>query len=180
MLKDKKSAKNQRSSVANYYFVGMPGSGKTKIGKLVANAMNLDFFDSDVMVEKRAGKTIPEIFFEDGETEFRKIESEIIAGLYLRENFVASLGGGAVLSKGNWEWIRRSGKTIWLDAAVETLFARLQRKNHRPLFPADNQFEYIQTTLELRNPLYKMADFRFETTNSQSPKKLAEKIVEVL
>ena len=164
--------------MANYYLIGMPGSGKSKIGKLVANALNLEFFDSDKLVEKRVGKTIAELFFEDGEDFFRQIESEIIAGLYLRENFVASLGGGAVLSKKNWELIRRSGKTIWLDASVETLLERLRRKNHRPLFPAENQFEYLQTTLELREPLYRLADFRFITTNHQSPKNLAEKIVE--
>jgi len=168
------------SHAKNFYFIGMPGSGKSKIGKLVANQLNLDFFDSDALIEKRIGKTISEIFFEEGESAFRKTESKIIAELSLRENLIISLGGGAVLSKQNWEWIRRSGKTIWLDAPIETLLQRLRQRNHRPLFPAENQFEYLQTTLDLRKSLYQLADFRFQTDNSQSSQKFAKTIAKTI
>ena len=155
----------------------MPGSGKSKVGKLVSKKLNLEFFDSDTLIENKTGKTIADIFLNCGENVFRKMESDIIAELYLRENFIAALGGGSVLEKQNWKLIKQSGKTIWLDASIETLLERLQKNQHRPLFPKKNQSEYLYITLELRKPLFELANYQFESTNEQSAKILAEKII---
>ncbi|NLI21501.1 MAG: shikimate kinase [Clostridiales bacterium] len=110
-----------RREITNLVIVGMPGSGKTSVGKRCAAAMNRPFFDTDDEIERRAGKPIPRIFAEDGEAVFRALETEVIAALGLGRGQVIATGGGAVLRPENRLNLRMNGRVVYLTRPLERL-----------------------------------------------------------
>ena len=111
----------------NIVLVGMPGSGKSTIGKIIARDLGMNFIDSDEEIVKKAGKTIPEIFKEAGEEGFRKIESEVIAELSKLSHSVIATGGGAVLNAKNTDLLSENGKIYFIDRALSSLVATSDR-----------------------------------------------------
>jgi shikimate kinase len=113
--------------------VGMMGAGKTAVGKAVAAQLGVDFLDSDAEIEKAANMTIPEIFERDGEPFFREKESQVINRLLDSAPCVLSTGGGAFLAPRNREAMSAKGVSVWLDAEIDVLWARVKNKDTRPL-----------------------------------------------
>lgn len=111
----------------NLVLIGMPGCGKSTIGKQAAQELKKEFIDSDDEIVKRAGISIPQIFEKYGEAEFRKIESEVIAELSLKQNCVIATGGGAVLNNRNVELLKENGKLIFIDRPIEFLVTSSDR-----------------------------------------------------
>ncbi|MBR7132490.1 MAG: AAA family ATPase [Clostridia bacterium] len=105
----------------NLVLIGMPGCGKSTIGKALAHQLGKEFADSDEEIVKKAGISIPEIFARDGEKGFRQLESEVIAELSLRQSCVIATGGGAVLNGRNVELLKGNGKIVFIDRPVEQL-----------------------------------------------------------
>lgn len=105
----------------NIILVGMPGSGKTTAGKIIAKRLSKKFIDTDKLIVKKAGKSIPDIFREDGEAAFRDIEAEVIREVSTETNLLISTGGGAVMRGENVEWLRRGGKIYFLDRAPDSV-----------------------------------------------------------
>ena len=167
----------------NIYFIGFMATGKSKVGEELAHMIGWPFFDTDTLVEKAAGKTISEIFAWNGETGFREMERKIVQEVTSRRNHVVALGGGAVLDAENWLRIAGSGITICLSASVETLFARIAKKSHRPLMISksdDELYEKIESLLAVRQPVYNKAQLSFESREDVSAKDLAKKIFQEL
>ncbi len=139
------------------FLVGLRGSGKSTVGKLLADRLGYDFFDTDVVLEQRLGQTIQEIFAQRGERYFRDWEQTILEELALPQKRVIATGGGIVLREAN-RAVLKQGFVVWLDAPAEILWQRLQQDTgnqaRRPnLTPLGGRAE-LQHLAEVRQPLY--------------------------
>lgn len=145
------------------YLVGFMASGKTTVGRALAEEIGWPFCDIDSEIEAREGKSIAQIFAEGGEGAFRRLETEAIrshvVSVEAGHPCVIALGGGAFIQQQNWELIENNGVTIWLDCAIDMIRSRLQGDNTRPL--ARNG-DALARLFEDRRPFYSKADFRIE------------------
>ncbi|MGB7286456.1 MAG: shikimate kinase [Salaquimonas sp.] len=154
-------ALNGRSLV----FVGMMGSGKTAIGKLVAAALDLPFFDSDHEIVAAANLDIPEIFASYGEEYFRSGEEKVIQRLLGSRSSVISLGGGAFVSQATRDEISKSAISIWLTADLDLLMSRVMRRpGTRPLLQTENPRATLAALKEKREPIYALADIHIPSS----------------
>lgn len=146
------------------FLVGFMGSGKSTIGKLLAQALGYRFIDLDTHIESFKKKTISEIFSLYGEHGFRKIEQEALKSLSSVQEIVVASGGGTPCFYDNMEWMKTSGTVIFLDCSIPSLFERLKSEQaHRPLIkdfapPALEQF--ISKKLAERRPFYAQASIQ--------------------
>jgi shikimate kinase len=138
--------------------VGMMGAGKTAVGQALARRLSVPFTDSDQEIERAANLSISEIFARDGEAFFREKESQVIARLLEGRRGVLSVGGGAFLSDGTRETIRRHGVSVWLRATVEVLWPRLKRKTTRPLLRTPDPKGTLARLVDERAATYALAD----------------------
>ncbi len=144
--------------------VGLPGSGKTTVGRQLARRLGLRFVDSDHAIEIRLGCSIREFFEREGEPKFRDIEAEVLDGLTQVQNSVVSTGGGAVLRSVNRDRLHRRGKVIYLKSTPEELFRRLRHDTNRPLLQVSDPMGRLRELFEQRDPLYReVAHFVLET-----------------
>ncbi|PCI02193.1 MAG: shikimate kinase [Zetaproteobacteria bacterium] len=144
--------------------VGLMGSGKSTIGKLLASRLSLSFVDLDEMIVQAQGKSIPQIFEHDGEAIFRALESQALEEALKLKNSVIATGGGAILSEHNREMMKQAGRVIWLDASPEVLAARITGDSNRPLLHDVDPLEKMKALTSERNPLYaEIADLRIDT-----------------
>lgn len=150
----------------NIVLIGFMGTGKTAVGKLLANRLGRPFFDSDKKIEYEYNMNIREIFEVYGEIYFRQKERMIISRLSRYNNAVIATGGGVVLSPENMNNLKRNGVIITLTASVETILERTSRRNTRPLLDDFNQREKIvNELLKERAELYHKADYSIDTSN---------------
>ena len=151
----------------NIYFTGFMASGKSRIGSLTAASLGWKFFDIDKLIEERTGRSIPNIFAEDGEAAFRLMEVETLREISGQGPLVASLGGGTLLNPEAMGIIRSSGVLVGLKAAPEVILERVNRKkDSRPLLANlddETKLARIKQMLEERKPLYELSDFHFES-----------------
>ena len=138
--------------------VGMMGAGKTSIGRRLANLLHLPFLDADSEIEKAANLTIPEIFANYGEAEFREGEKRVVARLLAGGPAVIATGGGAFMNEETRERCRAEGVTIWLKADVPVLLERVRKKGNRPLLAREDPESVLRNLLAEREPIYALAD----------------------
>jgi len=136
----------------NVYLVGMPGSGKTRVGYVLARLVGLSFVDLDREIEVSAGSSVAEIFEREGEAGFRRMESEALEVISSREGLVVSCGGGVVLDAGNRALLSSSGKVVWLSMSVERLRERAPVAGRRPLLREPGDLERLMGE---REPFYR-------------------------
>ncbi len=160
--------------------VGMMGSGKTAIGRALANRLNTEFLDSDAEIETAAAASIAEIFARDGEAFFRDREFEVIGRLLSGEPCILSTGGGAFLSERNRRQIHDKGISVWLDADVDLLWERVKHKDTRPLLKTENPRQTLRDLFEARVPFYRQADIAVLTRAGYSIEKTTDKVIEAL
>ena len=137
--------------------VGMPGSGKSAVGRRLATRLDLPFVDADEEIERAAGKPITDIFKDHGEPYFREGERKVIARLLSGGPQVLATGGGALMSAETRENIRRSGISIWLKAELTVLMRRVLKRNNRPLLENDPE-RVMRELMEARYPIYATAE----------------------
>jgi shikimate kinase len=164
----------------NLFLVGYRGSGKTTVARLLAPLLGWQALDADEELERRAGRTIQQIFAESGEPTFRDLETAIVAEFAGRDRQVFSLGGGVVLREQNRQAIRQGGKAIWLRAAPATLRARIEADAttaaRRPNLTAAGGLAEIEHLLAVRAPLYQaLADYIVDA-DGRRPEAIAEEI----
>lgn len=160
--------------------VGMMGSGKTAVGKALAQALSVPFLDSDAEIEKAADRTIAEIFERDGEPFFRTKETQVISRLLDTERCILSTGGGAFMSGTNREMIAEKGIAVWLKADVDILWARVKNKNTRPLLRTDNPRQTLIDLVEKREPYYAKAGVIVAAEPNLSIEDMAAKVIKAL
>ncbi len=163
---------------ANLYLVGMMGSGKTTVGRLLAERLGYRFFDTDEVIEQVVGQSISQIFATLGEAEFRQVESLVLAKLVEespRRSIVAT-GGGMVLRRENWQYLRY-GVVVWLDVPVAQIQARLVGDSSRPLLQNADLATKLQTLWEQRQALYAQADVRVTAVPDETPDQFAMRLL---
>ncbi|KFC63594.1 Shikimate kinase [Bosea sp. LC85] len=139
--------------------VGMMGSGKSSVGRRLATRLGLPFVDADVEIETAAGMTIPEIFAQRGETEFRDGERRVISRvLATRAPLVLATGGGAFMNAETRERIVELGISIWLKADADVLMRRVRKRSNRPLLQTADPEATMRRMLAEREPVYALAD----------------------
>jgi len=145
--------------------VGMPGSGKSTVGRQMARQMGVPFVDSDSEIEIRLGEPIRGFFERVGEAEFRDIESAVIDEILQRDSeFVLATGGGAVLRESNRQLLHKHSTVLYLRSTPEELFRRLRHDTQRPLLQVRDPLQKLRELYAARNPLYRRcAHFVLET-----------------
>ena len=138
----------------NLILIGFMGTGKTTIGKLAAKSLGFRFVDTDVIISRKTGKSIPDIFSEDGEEAFRALETTVLEECATKSNQVISTGGGIVTKKSNHPILKQAGYVIWLKASPETIYDRVRRNSNRPLLQTDDPEKTIREMLSSRLELY--------------------------
>ena len=134
----------------NIVLIGMPASGKSTVGKQISRLLNRELIDSDAEIVKKEGREISEIFAKEGEAYFRKVESEVIAELSLKNACVISTGGGAILNPQNVHNLKKNGRIYFINRPLEELLPTDDR-------PTANSAEKIKALFETRFPLYQAA-----------------------
>jgi len=166
------------------YFTGFMASGKSRVGRHVAERLKRPFIDTDFLISEQANKTISEIFEQDGEPAFRKMELELIEKLAADpEPKVISLGGGALTQPSVVKAIRQSGVLIRLWAEPDVLSERIGRKNNRPLMAGlddTHRLEKVKKLLEEREIYYSKADFSVESSNEYPEEHVTERVIRFL
>ncbi len=142
---------------------GMMGSGKTRLGRKLAEALGVDFFDTDSLVEERAGYSVADIFRKDGEDKFREVEKRVILDTLKKGVCIVASGGGAVVSDGVMEDLKRQSVSIWLKTDIALLVKRLEKNDDRPLLKNGDPEEILRQLLEKRQRFYEQADITVET-----------------
>ena len=148
-------------SKENIVFLGMMGSGKTSIGKLISKELKLNFYDVDEYIEKKSGMKISKIFKENGEKFFRDLEEKITLKILEKNNIVVSLGGGAFLNKNIRDKILNSHLSFWLKWDDKTLVNRIKNSFKRPIAQNLNKTELIEL-IKKRSNIYSKALYTIE------------------
>lgn len=152
----------------NLFLVGMPGCGKSTLGRLLSKRLNKPFYDADVELERRLGVSIPVIFELEGEPGFRDREETVLADLVLQSNVIVSTGGGVILRPSNRERLKQGGTVLYLHATPATLWERTRHSKHRPLLQAPDPFARVQELYATRDALYReVADAVVESDREQ-------------
>jgi len=141
----------------NIVLIGFMGSGKTSIGRLIAQRLGFQFVDTDAIVMERVGMQVAEIFAKHGEAWFREQESAALRSLGIVQRAVVSTGGGILLRPENRELLRALGFVVWLTASEDVIFERVSRNKKRPLLQTADPRATIHELLERRRPLYEGA-----------------------
>ena len=149
--------------IHNLALIGFMGTGKSSVGRLVADSLHFTFLDTDRVIEARAGKTIREIFEQQGEAAFRELEQGIVAELAHRKRTVISTGGGLPVNEANLASLKTHALVVCLWASPEKIFERVHNHSHRPLLNEPEPLEKIRSLLAERGPYYRRADVLMNT-----------------
>lgn len=179
----------------NIILIGPPGAGKTSCGKELAVRLNIAIYDTDELLEKHEGKSVRDIFSQDGEEHFRLLESQLLDSLIEQPVttlgtggfFVLSTGGGTPIRPGNLAKLNKIGQVVLLEADLETLVSRvLIAGPSRPLLSDSSQSnaqtaarKRLQELLAARNPIYQQAGYKIDTSQL-SPSETAQRVIDVL
>jgi shikimate kinase len=160
----------------NLYLVGMMGSGKSTIAKLLAQELGYRFLDTDSVIEGVAKQPVTEIFATSGEAAFRELETQVLGQISAYQQMAIATGGGIILNRQNWSYLRH-GIVVWLDVPLDVLGDRLQNDTTRPILQGVDLRQKLQTLLEQRQHLYAQADVHITVGADESPEALALRIL---
>ncbi|MDY6897178.1 MAG: shikimate kinase [Cyanobacteriota bacterium] len=160
----------------NLYLIGMMGAGKTTVGRLLASELGYGFVDTDEVITASAKKSINQIFAEEGEAEFRQLESDVLSQVSAYTRLTVATGGGIILKRENWSYLHH-GLIVWLDATPELLYNRLKEDTTRPLLQDSNPLLKITNILKERESLYTLADLRITLQEGDTPEEIAKRVM---
>ena len=157
---------------------GYRATGKTSIGKILADLLGFDFVDTDLAIEKEQGGSIAELVGRGGWDLFRRHEEEMLFDLARRKNLVIATGGGSVMHENAWEKLRKNALSVWLTADIKTICRRLAADNctddQRPPLTEMGTIDEISMVLNERQPLYKKSSDLTINTEGKNPEEVAE------
>ena len=162
----------------NLILIGMMASGKSTIGRLLAKKLNIKFFDTDFIIEKKTKMKIVEIFQKKGEPYFRNLEKKITLNLLNKNNCVISLGGGAFINETVRKVAQKNNATIWLNWNLKTLIDRIKKNNKRPVASNLSNNE-LKDLLINRSKIYSKANYKIDCENMQKTE-ITNKIIQLL
>ncbi len=160
--------------------VGMMGSGKSAIGKIVSSVLDIPFRDADVEIERAAKLSIPEIFERHGEEFFRDKEDQVIKRLLNEKCCILATGGGAFMNEKIRASIKEQGVSVWLNADLETLWNRVKHKRSRPLLRTKNPRETLANIHTHRFKTYSLADIIIDSHDKSSLEEMAKLVIKSL
>ena len=160
----------------NLYLIGMMGAGKTTVGRLLANELGYGFIDTDEVITASAKKSINQIFAEEGEAEFRQLESDVLSQVSAYTKLTVATGGGIILKRENWSYLHH-GLIVWLDATPELLYNRLKEDTTRPLLQDRNPLLKICYILMERDSIYTVDDLRITHQEEATPEEIAKRVL---
>lgn len=170
----------QQLAGANIYLVGMMGSGKSSVGRILAQSLAYRWLDADQVLETATGRTIPTLFAQEGEEGFRAVETVVLRQIGQWHSCVVSTGGGVVIRPANWG-VMHQGVVIWLAASGDLLLKRLrQDPTPRPLLQCPDPAQRLMELLAARDPLYAQADVRIVQTGTMTSEMVAEAVLMAL
>ena len=155
------------------------GTGKSSAGQEIARRLDLKFIDLDELIVKKEGRSINDVFAQDGEPYFRKAEKEALREVSQVNSQVVSCGGGIVIDPENIAIMKQSGRFIALTARPEVIFERIKKETHRPLLNTADPLARINELLTIRKPYYDQAEFVIDTSDI-SVQEAAEKVVKLI
>ncbi|MFA5092628.1 MAG: shikimate kinase [Candidatus Omnitrophota bacterium] len=155
------------------------GTGKSTVGRLLAQKQGLNFLDLDELIELKEQRRIVDIFAKDGELAFRKIEKKMLKQVSTQKKFVVACGGGIVLDKDNIKLMKKTGILICLCANCHEILKRVSSSTHRPILNVEKPKERIELLLKMRAPYYAQADKSIDTS-ALSVKQVVTKISKIL
>ena len=152
---------------SNLVLTGFMGTGKTSLGKLLAEKLGRGFVDIDQKIEQDSGMTIPQIFEKYGEKYFRELEKNAVKEVAARKNLVIATGGGTVKDEENIRLLKESGVMVCLTTEPEEIFRRTERRGERPVLDAsdEDRLNTIKKLLAERQKFYAQADYTVDTTD---------------
>ncbi len=153
-----------RQLSANIVLVGFMGTGKSTVGRVIAQKLGFHFIDTDDVIEQTSKAKISDIFAEHGEVYFRDLESQAVKSVALMKNQVVATGGGVVLRSSNIDLLRTGGPIFCLNATPKAIWDRVRSSRSRPLLRGPDPLKKIETLLGKRAPYYALADHQIETT----------------
>ncbi len=158
--------------------IGFMGTGKTAVGRLLAKKLGRKFIELDSLIEQKAGKSIPEIFQQDGEIAFRELEIEVTKEVARKKNTVIACGGGIILNKINIDRLREGGIIVYLTASPRAILKRVaNEKGQRPLLEVDDPTLTIRNLQKFRKPFYERAADVTISTSKLDIDAVAEQII---
>ena len=161
--------------LVNLALIGFMGTGKTSVGRLLADNLEFEFLDTDELIQSRTGRSINDIFAQDGEPAFRVMEHEVVNELSTREKLVISTGGGLPTDLENLAALKRHALVVCLWSSPERIWERVKNQPHRPLLHDPDPQKKIRQLLSAREPFYKRADVLMNT-GQRSVREVAQQI----
>jgi shikimate kinase len=149
--------------IRNIALIGFMGTGKSSVGRMIADHLHFAFLDTDDLIESRAGKSVSAIFSQEGEAAFRKMEAAVVTELTSRKRTVISTGGGVATDPRNLDSLREHALIVCLWASPEKIWERVRGQTHRPLLREADPLAKIRELLAAREPFYKQADVLLNT-----------------
>ena len=161
----------------NIILTGFMGTGKTTVGQLVAAQLGREFIDMDDLIESREGRPISQIFADEGEPYFRRLEADLCRELAAKSGLVIATGGGALVPEANLRVMERTGLVICLDCRPDVLWQRIGQSDNRPMLAAqdDGRFARLAALLVQRAPAYGRIEYHVDVTRLD-PDQVAEQI----
>ena len=163
-------------TILNLALVGFMGTGKSSVGRLVAEQLHFDYLDTDELIQSRTGRTIADVFEKDGEPAFRKMEQQLVSELAARRRTVIATGGGLPADPINLASLKTHALIICLWASPEKIWERVRNQSHRPLLCDPNPRLKIRELLAAREPFYRQADVLINT-DLRSAREAAQQVV---
>ena len=165
----------------NIALIGFMGTGKTAVGQLLDKKLGKKFVELDLLIEQKAGKSIPDIFQQDGEIAFRELEIRVAEEVANKQDTVIACGGGIVLNKINTDRLRENARMVYLTASPGVILKRAASEaGQRPLLEVDNPALTIREMLRFRGPFYERAADIIINTSKLDTNAVAEQIIDKL
>jgi shikimate kinase len=166
---------NNARTLHNLALVGFMGTGKSTIGRIAAELMQFTFVDTDALIEARLGRTISQVFEQEGEAAFRQYEKSAVQELAREQRLVIATGGGLVMDPSNLASLKDHALVIWLCATPEAIWERVRAQTHRPLLQTPDPLAKIREMLAARTPSYREADVYIDS-GLRPPREVAAQI----